>query len=122
MVSPEELLAVTLERAYPNSGTNSFQPKVPPGTYTCVRGLHQLEHMNAPFQTFEVTGVTGHTGILFHVGNTQNDSIGCILLGSSMHWDGHTELILNSKVAFNRFMALQKDQNSFQLVVAEDLV
>ena len=34
-------------------------------------------------ETFEVTGVPGRANILFHHGNTEEDTEGCILLGSS---------------------------------------
>lgn len=65
----------TLEHAYPirNRESIDYAPKIPNGIYTCVRGMHQLEH-GWPFETFEVTGVAGHSGILFHIGNFNADS------------------------------------------------
>ncbi len=105
----EGLLLVTLEHAYPDG--RGWAAKLPPGTYTCVRGQHQLH--SGPIETFEVTGVPGHTGILFHIGNTQADSEGCILLGLRRGGDS----IYESRKAFAQFMELQKDCDSFTLVV-----
>jgi hypothetical protein len=110
-------IAFTLEHAY-DDGNGSFVPKVQPGVYLCERGEHQLEHMAAPFSTFEITGVEGHTNILFHWGNFNRDSSGCVLLGTSMaaQSDG-TQMITASRAAFEKFMNLQSDIPLFYLLV-----
>ena len=106
-------LCYTVEHAYSSPGM-SPSPKVPSGSYLCVRGQHQLEH-GGPFETFEVTGVVGHTGILFHRGNKNEDSDGCILLGLTQSlrdsWIG------DSILAFHKFLLLQTDTNEFTLTV-----
>jgi hypothetical protein len=110
----DNLICVTLEHAYAGSNEPiTFIPKLPPGVYTCVRGMHQLAGMNQPFETFEITGVPGHSGILFHVGNTNDDSECCVLLGTSVSGT----MITFSRNAFNKFMALQAGVDSFALVV-----
>lgn len=101
-----DLICYTLEHSYSN------QPKLPPGTYTCVRGTHQLSGLN-PFETFEITGVSGHTGILFHQGNWNRDSEGCVLVGSEIG----AICILESRVAFQKLMALQTGIDQFILNV-----
>src|ERR1700734_1112779 len=73
------LLCVVLQHAYFNQMKNAYEPKLQGGTYTCVRGMHQLEGMTKPFETFEITNVPGHTDVLFHVGNFNRDSSGCCL-------------------------------------------
>lgn len=93
----------TLERAYrriPEAGSG-WRPKVPAGLYKCVRGKHCLR-AGLPFDTFEVTGVPGRTGILFHVGNYASDSEGCILLGRGR--SPTVAMITRSKEAFQAFM------------------
>jgi hypothetical protein len=108
---------VTLEHAY-QSVPGTFFPKLPDGVYICARGQHQLHSMPAPFETFEVTQVPLHVGILFHVGNYNADSEGCILLGVGMgHKLGGGKMIVNSRVAFANFMDLQKELDSFTLTV-----
>ena len=87
--------------------------------YTCVRGAHRLHNMTADFETFEITGVPGHSNILFHWGNFgQKDSDGCVLVGQHLikQADG-TEMIDNSRYTFAKFMALQAGVNTFTLTV-----
>lgn len=110
------LLCYTLQHAYDAGlGNGTYAPKVGSGTYRCVRGLHRLASMVNQFETFEITGVKGHTNILFHQGNHQDDSEGCVLLGRDL--DLEHSAIWNSHVAFSKFMELQKDINEFTLTV-----
>jgi hypothetical protein len=124
LVSPDNIVAVTLEHAYQMGDATKpgvlYYPKVPPGIYKCVRGMHRLENMKSDFETFEVTDVPGHTGILFHIGNFLRDSRGCILLGSAMIDDGNGYMISGSKIAFQKFMNLQQRVDSFHLTIVED--
>ncbi len=109
------IICVTLEHAYLTTvnGNQSYQPKLPVGTYQCVRGMHILEGMSAPFEAFEITGVPNHTGVLFHIGNYNRDSAMCVLLGT----ENVGVMITKSVDAFNAFMNLQKDVDTFTLVV-----
>lgn len=109
-------VAYTLQHAYPD-GTG-WTPKLPNGTYTCVRGQHRLDHMTSDFTTFEITGVPGHSGILFHVGNYNKDSDGCVLLGMMWLADNIPPMIAGSKVAFANLMNLQADVDTFTLTVS----
>ncbi len=103
----------TLEHAYPQTD-GTYISKLLTGTYTCVRGIHQLEGMAHPFEAFEIQGVPYHTNILLHVGNTNSDSSGCVLVGLSRI---DTE-ILHSKDAFVKFMDSLMGVNSFVLTVS----
>ena len=105
----------TIEHAYP-SGLTGWVPKIPNGTFTCVRGPHRLHSMTEDFTTFEVTEVPGHTGVLFHCGNTENDSEGCVLLGEYAG-DSKSLVIINSRLAFEKFMNLQDSITEFELTV-----
>lgn len=119
-IEPEDeaFLLLTGEHAYLDHQVDHHEyylPKVPLGTYICVRGLHRLAHMTEDFETFEVTGVEGHTDILFHSGNyPQVDSAGCILLGLAS--DFNTE-VTHSKLAFERFMEYLEGVDEFTLEV-----
>jgi len=116
--TPQEAIAVTLEHAY--NGEPKYAPKLLPGTYTCIRGMHRLHGMTIDFETFEVTGVLGHSGILFHVGNYNEDSDGCILLGHTITHDANGRLMItDSKLTFQRFMALLVGLQSFELSVEQ---
>lgn len=100
-------LCLTLEHSY------HLVPKIPAGVYTCVRGMHSL-HVGQPFVTFEITGVPGHSGLLFHRGNQGDDSKGCVLLGQ----DRVGDFLERSALAFNSFMALLEGQDTFNLIVS----
>lgn len=106
----------TLEHSY-EEPEGTFSAKTPDGIYTCQRGLHQLVHGTLPFITYEVMNVPKHTGILFHVGNYNRDSDGCILIGEL--WPVFGICIHESEEAFKRFMRLQPEP-SFQLTIQED--
>lgn len=109
-----QFIAVTLEHAYPNG--NSFLPKIRPGVYSCQRGVFRLEGMTHDFMTFQVL-VEGHTDLLFHKGNMNSDSSGCILLGQRLGFLGTNKAILESSIAFLNFMNLQKDVDEFKLLI-----
>lgn len=106
-----ELLAVTLEHSYPGTPGLPWLPKLPYGTYVCKRGQHQLH--SGPIETFEITGVPGHSGILFHCGNREDASEGCVLLGLMREGDA----ILSSREAFRGFLAAQAGLDSFTVTV-----
>lgn len=114
-----EFVCETLEHAYPAQDQDRLFPKIPAGTFDCVRSLHEL-HSGDPFITFEITGVPGHSGLLFHWGNFNKDSSGCILLGSLMADEGGHQMILHSRETFHRFMEAQKGARSFTLTVKEN--
>jgi|ERR1035437_3433898 hypothetical protein len=98
----------TLEHSYNN------QPKLPPGKYSCVRGIHKL-HDGIPFEAFQVMDVPGHEGILLHKGNYNSDSDGCVLIGKGL--DLSKNMITESKDAFDELMLLQSSFDSFTLTV-----
>lgn len=109
------LIACTAEHAY------NKLPKVPNGTYTCIRGTHRLHDM-IPFETFEISGVDGHDNILFHVGNyAQSDSDGCVLLGDkvvkAVNQANAVMMVTNSKATFQKFMDKLKNTDRFYLIV-----
>lgn len=107
------IICVTLEHAYAQAD-NSYLPKLPCGDYNCYRGEHRLHNL-IPFTTFEITGVPECTRILFHKGNTNKDSEGCVLLGTTKDALG----IADSHDAFDKFMSLQSGVDHFVLTVKQ---
>lgn len=107
----------TLEHAY-RTGVDAYFAKVPPGTFVCIRGFHRLFHMPNQFETFEINDVPGHTALLFHPGNYNNDSEGCCLVGTKIMQLGFgAQMLANSKIAFAEFMKMQDGLNHFSLTV-----
>lgn len=114
-----KLVCVSLEHGYPD-GKGGFVPKVAADVYNCVRH----PPVRLPYETFLLEAVPDFqgkkvTGILFHCGNFNKDSEGCILVGERLATDKGKQIIENSKVAFAKFMNLQKGLQSFNLVVVD---
>lgn len=107
----------TLEHAYLSQG-EVYVPKVAKGTYLCVR--HEPHRL--PYVTFMLQAVPDFegdpvTGILIHIGNYNEDSIGCVLLGKGVDLTSSPPMILDSRQAFAEFMLLQSSCESFYLEV-----
>ena len=101
---------VTLEHSYDG------QPKIQPGTYKCVRGQHELHC--GPIESFEVTGVEGHQGLLCcHPGNYNKDSEGCVLSGTEIETTRSEWYITESKSKYQAFMKRLEGVDEFDLVV-----
>lgn len=105
----------TLEHAYAFPEYNTYIPKLSPGTYNCVRGKHQLAHMDHEFETFEIMNVPNHTDILFHVGNENKDSAGCVLVATTRQ----NNEVLFSATMFAKFMETLNGINQFTLEVRD---
>lgn len=113
----DHLVAYTLEHSYIQDD-KTWKPKLPSGQFICVLGPHRLHGMTSDFQTFEITGVPGHSNILFHWGNFDKDSEGCVLLGAAVvtQADG-TEMVTHSKDTFKHFMDSKAGVKEFMLRV-----
>lgn len=110
--SANNVIAVTLEHAYLEN--DEYVTKLSEGTYICTRyDSPRLGH-----EVFAIPRAPDFYGakvsyIEFHMGNYNKDSQGCILLGSQFG----AGCILDSKIAFEKFMALQTGCDFFQLEV-----
>lgn len=111
-------VAVTCERSYPvvESKPDGLQfVKIPPGVYRCERTWFQ----RGAYETFEITGVTGHSRLLFHCGNSETDSEGCVLVGRRFGVIDHRPAVLESSVAFSMWMYALRGVPSFRLEVRQ---
>lgn len=92
-----ELMGFTLEREWQYNTKNISC--IPAGEYICRR-------VNSPRfgPTFEVMDVQDRTDILFHWGNTVDDTMGCILLGQKIGMLNRKRAVLFSKAMFTVFM------------------
>ena len=105
--------ALTLEREWLNNAPSISC--IPAGTYKCKR-------VQSPKfgGTFEVTNVPGRTHILFHKGNLDDDSHGCILVGESFGDVKGSAGILSSREGYNEMMSIMKDEVGFRLIIVDN--
>lgn len=107
---------VCLERTYPVAESYPRGPqfvKIPPGRYLCRRTVYYT----GGYDTYEIAGVAGHSRLLFHAGNEELDSEGCILVGERFGWLGVRPAILQSRSGFREFMRLLAGRRAFELEV-----
>lgn len=89
------------------------RPIIPDGVFVCKR----TTFIRGGYPSHEITGVVGHTRLLVHKGNTELDSVGCILVGTSIgELNGH-KAVLGSKDAFARYWAELGFQTEYELEV-----
>lgn len=102
-------VCVTLENPWLENQT--FVSCIPAGNYKC-KPFSSDQHG----ETWEVTKVKGRSAILFHVGNTEDETEGCILLGTAF---GALDVpaVLNSKNAFELFTAIVDGESEFMLTI-----
>jgi hypothetical protein len=110
--SDDIAFAVTLELPWRDNQRQIS--RIPAGKYLCKR-------VNSPKfgNTFEITGVKGRGDILFHGGNTADNTLGCVLVGHGFDNVGNKPGIVQSQKEFKEFLALQAKVNEFWLTVKD---
>lgn len=98
---------------------------IPAGTYLCRRSRYHA----GGYDTFEITGVPNRSRILFHIGNTEEDTAGCILVGKRFGVLVRTDedtgrkapklAVLDSRTAFREFMERLDGVSEFMLQITE---
>lgn len=118
MMDGDVPFCVSLTHAYGPDG----KPIVGVGSRFCQLGTHVLDVPGAqPFKTYEIMGVEGHTGLLFHPLNKEDQSKGCIGLGESFVLFGDIPGIADSRTAFGEFMNRAGGDTVIRLNVRESL-
>lgn len=87
---------------------------IPAGKYEITKGDSPRFGPN----TWQVMDVPGRTHILFHVGNTSDDVVGCIAVGTNVY--GHLDGVGKSKAAMARFDAALRTFETQTLEIVED--
>lgn len=86
---------------------------IPRGVYHCQR-FRGTKWPN----TFEIV-VPGHTAVLFHSGNVEADTLGCVLLGATVGKLRGNRAVLNSGETFKNFLSLTENVNEFPLFIED---
>ena len=89
---------------------------IPVGLYRALR------HLSPRFgETFQVQDVPGRSEILFHKGNIDDDTHGCILVGEQFNPVNGEDGITSSKEGFAEFMATVRGQNEIEIEIKDAL-
>ena len=99
---------LTLEHTY-----EGLFVKIPDGVYTCRR----THFIAGGYDTYEICEVPGCARILFHIGNWESNSNGCVLVGTSFEIIVDRPGVSASSQAFREFMHVVGLEQEFQLVV-----
>jgi hypothetical protein len=65
--------------------------------------------------------VKGHEAVLYHTGNIEQNSKGCVLLGLKTGYINGVRAVLESRVAFEAFMEYMGLDTGFTLFVEQRL-
>lgn len=103
----DHFFCFTLEPSWKNNNINSC---IPDGKYRLFK-----YNSNKFGQCLIIEKVKNRTGILIHRGNTQDDTTGCILLGSQVGFLKGRYAVLSSTATHMRFMRRLTSLNSFKL-------
>jgi hypothetical protein len=106
-----ELLCFTLEDEYRPNGEKVYgETRIPAGRYEIK--LRAEGTTNARYQarytkewhpgTLHLQDVPGFSYILIHIGNSDADTLGCILVGDCHNWGNERLTLANSTVAYRR--------------------
>ena len=104
--------AVTCEEPWRDNSPNISC--IPLGRYVCKRIVSP--HFGG---TFEITNVPGRTHVLFHKGNTTDDTQGCILVAEEFAGTNATPMIASSKRGYDELMAKLVGYDAFDLEICD---
>lgn len=112
---------VTLER--PWLSNRRGESCIPLGDYRVVRCRNSPDYdfQDSPRfgDTFQVMNVQGRSKILFHKGNINDDTHGCIIVGEKYEPLHGEPAVLASGPAFAEFMRLLAGESAFDLSITD---
>ncbi len=111
LVHNGEPFAVTVEEIW--RGNKKSKSCIPEGTYLCKKSYYN----GGGYETFEVKDVPNRSEILFHVGNTIEDSQGCILVAERYEHLNNRYAAWHSQEGFDEFMERLEGVDEFMLEV-----
>ena len=105
--------AVTLEPAWEDNKKGISC--IPSGPYSCKR-------VKSPKfgDTFEILDVLERTHILFHKGNSERNTQGCVLIAEEFGKLNGKAAVLASGRGFAEFMSILKEVDEFELTIEDN--
>lgn len=99
--------AISVERTFEKLRTVIMQ-----GAYKCTRSTY----IKGGYETFEIQ-VEGHTRVLFHKGNVEEESEGCVLVAESFGAVGKQTAVLDARTGFGGLMEKAAGLKEFAMLV-----
>ena len=99
--------AVSVERSYGKAA------KIQNGEFWCLRDFYH----KGGYETFQIQ-LPGHTRILFHKGNTEDDVEGCVAVAESFSELKGKTSVADSAGGFKEFMSLTGGLQAFKMLVS----
>ncbi len=103
---------LTLERPWVNNEKNISC--IPAGRYRC-RKIRSPHFGN----TYEICDVPGRIHVLFHAGNTIEDTQGCILVGEEFSGTWEKPMLVSSRRGFGELVKFLDGDREFDLIIYE---
>lgn len=119
-MNPDGVFGVLLHNGAPFALTCERPWMANASNVSCIpEGIYRCKRVNSPRfgDTFEVTNVPGRSNILFHKGNTMDDSQGCILVGEQFETLHGKTAVLQSGKGYGEFMERLKGMDEFQIQI-----
>lgn len=85
-------------------------PCIPAIKYRCIP--HNGEHWK---NVWEVANVPGRSAILIHAGNSEKDTLGCIVVGTGFGFIGTHRGVTESLRALNKLRAMLPEEFDFEI-------
>lgn len=104
--------AVTLEPPWRDNKEN--ESCIPVEMYRCEKYVSPQAWIG---MTFKITGVEGRSDILFHKGNLDDDTLGCVLIGEMFEPLNGIPGIQKSGKGFSEFMQRLDGEDRFALSI-----
>jgi hypothetical protein len=106
--------AVSVERTFEEGeAKHGKRIVIPAGLALCKRSFYN----KGGYPTFEII-VAGHTRVLFHKGNFEDNSEACVIVAESFGVLQGKTAVLDSKGGFNEFMQLAAGLQEFYMKVS----
>lgn len=106
--SESSILCYTIEKPWLNNKEN--ESCIPEGTFACFPHVKSTNMQLC----WELKNVPGRTGILIHTGNTEGDSLGCIIVGLRFNAQG----VLDSRLALEQLHKKLPSEFSLEIISA----
>ena len=112
LINGDTPFAVTLEPSWEDNRKGISC--IPSGPYSCKR-------VKSPRfgDTFEILDVEGRTHILFHKGNSERNTQGCVLIAEEFGRLNGKAAVLASGRGFTEFMSILQGIDEFDLIIED---